>query len=105
VAVLPSALTNSSAAAPSVGGAECRAGAGYPDEDYEKAGAVLLEDHGAIFEKAEMIVKVKEPLESEYDLLRPGQILFTYLHLAASRSLTEALLRSRSPAWLMRPWR
>ncbi len=70
------------------------AGAGYPDADYESAGATLVSDHRAIFEKAGMIVKVKEPLPPEYALLRPGQILFTYLHLAASRSLTEALLKS-----------
>ena len=69
-------------------------GAGYPDADYEQAGAILLADHRAIFEKAGLIVKVKEPQVSEYSLLRPGQILFTYLHLAASRSLTEALLKS-----------
>jgi alanine dehydrogenase len=69
-------------------------GAGYPDSDYEQAGASLVADHGAIFEKAGMIVKVKEPLPPEYPLLRPGQILFTYLHLAASRGLTDALLKS-----------
>jgi alanine dehydrogenase len=70
------------------------AGAGYPDVDYEQAGAKLIADHREIFEKAEMIVKVKEPLPPEYALLRPGQILFTYLHLAASRSLTDVLLKS-----------
>src|SRR5882757_3214507 len=69
-------------------------GAGYPDADYEQAGATMMTDHRAIFEKADMIVKVKEPQVSEYPLLRPGQILFTYLHLAASRSLTEALMAS-----------
>jgi alanine dehydrogenase len=69
-------------------------GAGYPDADYEQAGATLVADHRAIFEKAALIVKVKEPLPPEYLLLRPGQILFTYLHLAASRGLTEALLKS-----------
>src|SRR5271170_2582155 len=70
------------------------AGAGYPDVDYEQAGAKLVTDHREIFEKAELIVKVKEPQESEYALLRLDQILFTYLHLAASRSLTDALLKS-----------
>lgn len=70
------------------------AGAGYPDVDYEQAGATVMPDHKAIFEKAGMIVKVKEPQPSECPLLRPGQILFTYLHLAASRSLTDALLKS-----------
>ena len=69
-------------------------GAGYPDADYEQAGAKLLDDHKAVFEKGDLIVKVKEPQPSEYPLLRPGQILFTYLHLAASRSLTEALMKS-----------
>jgi alanine dehydrogenase len=70
------------------------AGSGYPDEDYRRAGAVIVDDHAGIFEKAELIVKVKEPQNSEFNLLRPGQILFTYLHLAASRSLTEALQNS-----------
>ena len=71
------------------------AGAGYPDADYAHAGATLVDDHATAFEKADLVVKVKEPLPSEYPLLRPGQILFTYLHLAASRSLTEALMKSR----------
>jgi len=70
------------------------AGAGYPDTDYERAGATMVTDHRAVFEKAELIVKVKEPQTAEYPLLRPGQLLFTYLHLAASRQLTEALLKS-----------
>ncbi len=69
-------------------------GAGYPDAEYERAGAALVDSHAAVFEKADMIVKVKEPLPVEYALLRPGQILFTYLHLAASKSLTEALMKS-----------
>ena len=69
-------------------------GAGFPDSDYEAAGATIVKDHKAVFERAELIVKVKEPQESETSLLRPGQILFTYLHLAASKPLTEALLRS-----------
>jgi alanine dehydrogenase len=69
-------------------------GAGYPNEDYSQAGATLVDSHAAIFEQAEMIVKVKEPLPTEYPLMRRGQILFTYLHLAADRSLTEALIKS-----------
>ncbi len=69
-------------------------GTGYPDSDYEKAGAEILADHKGIFEQAELIVKVKEPQESELPLLRPGQMLFTYLHLAASKDLTEGLMRS-----------
>jgi alanine dehydrogenase len=70
------------------------AGAGFPDHDYEQAGAEILPDHSAVFQQAELIVKVKEPQPSEYSLLRSGQILFTYLHLAASRELTEALMKS-----------
>jgi len=69
-------------------------GAGYPDGDYEQAGAKLVDGHAAVFEQAELLVKVKEPQPSEYPLLRPRQMLFTYLHLAANRSLTEALLKS-----------
>jgi alanine dehydrogenase len=70
------------------------AGAGYSDAEYEQAGARLVDTPGAVFEQAEIVVKVKEPLAAEYSLLRPGQLLFTYLHLAASRELTEALLKS-----------
>jgi alanine dehydrogenase len=70
------------------------AGAGYPDADYSQAGATLVAEHAAVFEKADLVVKVKEPQPSEYPLLRPDQILFTYLHLAASRGLTEALMKS-----------
>jgi alanine dehydrogenase len=69
-------------------------GAGYPDSEYVHAGATVLEEHAAIFQRADLVVKVKEPLPSEYALLRPDQILFTYLHLAADRSLTEALMKS-----------
>ncbi len=70
------------------------AGAGYPDAEYESAGARLLDSHAGVFAEAELIIKVKEPLPSEYPLLRCGQILFTYLHLAANRALTEALMKS-----------
>src|SRR6476620_7715095 len=69
-------------------------GTGYPDEDYVKAGAEIVEQAKEVFERADMIVKVKEPLKAEFTLLRKGKILFTYLHLAASKSLTEALLNS-----------
>jgi alanine dehydrogenase len=69
-------------------------GAGFPDQDYEEAGATLLTHHAEVFEKGQLIVKVKEPQPSEYPLLNSNQILFTYLHLAASGSLTEALLKS-----------
>ena len=70
-------------------------GAGYPDADYAAADAELVDDHAGIFERAELVVKVKEPQPAEYGLLRPGQLLFTYLHLAPDRALTKALLHSR----------
>jgi len=70
------------------------AGSGYPDETYAKAGAEIVDQAKDVFSRAEMIVKVKEPLDAEFSLLRKGQILFTYLHLAASKPLTEALLKS-----------
>ena len=69
-------------------------GSGYPDQDYIKAGAEIVDTAKEVFARAEMIVKVKEPLKAEFPLLRKGQILFTYLHLAASKPLTEALLQS-----------
>src|SRR5438132_2608747 len=69
-------------------------GSGYPDQEYKKAGAEIVDLAKDVFARAEMIVKVKEPLPAEFPLLRKGQILFTYLHLAASKPLTEALLKS-----------
>lgn len=69
-------------------------GSGYPDQSYVDAGAKIIETAPEVFRDAEMIVKVKEPLPAEYEVLRRGQILFTYLHLAASKPLTEALLKS-----------
>jgi alanine dehydrogenase len=69
-------------------------GSGYSDQDYVKAGAEIVEEAKDVFARADMIVKVKEPLKAEFPLLRRGQILFTYLHLAASKPLTEALLKS-----------
>jgi alanine dehydrogenase len=71
------------------------AGSGFQDRDYLDAGAELFEKHEEVFQQAELIVKVKEPQPSECGLLRKDQILFTYLHLAANRELTEALLRSK----------
>jgi alanine dehydrogenase len=69
-------------------------GSGYPDEEYATAGAEIVDLAKDVFARADMIVKVKEPLKAELPLLRKGQILFTYLHLAASKPLTEALLKS-----------
>jgi alanine dehydrogenase len=67
-------------------------GAGISDDEYRKAGATIIEGAKDIFEKSDMIVKVKEPLPEEYALLREGQILYTYLHLAADERLTKALM-------------
>src|ERR1700720_1930926 len=69
-------------------------GTGYPDEDYVKAGAEIVDSAEEVFKRADMIVKVKEPLPAEFPLLRKGKILFTYLHLAASKPPTEAWLKS-----------
>src|ERR1700742_2796253 len=71
-------------------------GSGYPDDEYIKAGAKIVDQAKEVFARGDMVVKVKEPLEAEFPLLRRGQILFTYLHLAASKSLTEALLEPMS---------
>ena len=68
------------------------AGTGFTDEEYAAAGAKLAENAAEVFAVAEMIVKVKEPQPSEYGLLREGQILYTYLHLAADEEQTKALL-------------
>ncbi len=67
-------------------------GSALPDEQFEAAGAKVLGDADAIFEAADMILKVKEPQPQEYDRFRSGQILFTYLHLAADRQLTRFLM-------------
>lgn len=73
---------------------EAGAGAGFVDAEYEQAGATLVPEHAEVFHRAELVVKVKEPRPSEYGLLRRGQVLFTYLHLAPDRGLTLALLES-----------
>jgi alanine dehydrogenase len=70
-------------------------GAGISDEEYRKAGAVIMETAKEIYDKSDMIVKVKEPLPEEYALLREGQILYTYLHLAADERLTKALMERK----------
>ncbi|MBO5228738.1 MAG: alanine dehydrogenase [Lachnospiraceae bacterium] len=68
-------------------------GAGFSDEEYKNAGAIIVNTPNEVFEQADMIVKVKEPEACEYDLLRAGQILYTYLHLAPNPELTDALLK------------
>jgi len=67
---------------------------GFADSEYEQAGATLVDDPAAVFEQATLVVKVKEPQPEEYSRLRKDQILFTYLHLAASRDLTQGLMDS-----------
>ncbi len=75
---------------------ETKAGLGssFTDEEYKEQGAIILNSAAEIWEKAEMIVKVKEPLEAEYKYFRKGLVIFTYLHLAAFPELTEELVKS-----------
>ncbi|HET7036715.1 MAG TPA: alanine dehydrogenase [Thermomicrobiaceae bacterium] len=74
------------------------AGSGFADEEYANAGAELVGQHADVFARADMIIKVKEPLPSEYPLLRRNQILYTYLHLAAEPELTRALVEQQVTA-------
>ncbi len=67
---------------------------GLEDEDYRTAGAEIVDTAGEVFARAELVVKVKEPQAGEVAMLRPGQVLFTYLHLAPDAELTQGLLRS-----------
>jgi alanine dehydrogenase len=67
-------------------------GASYCDEQYKAFGAEIVADAAAVFAQAELIVKVKEPQRSEVAMLKPHHILFTYLHLAADKALTESLM-------------
>jgi len=73
-------------------------GSSIPDEHYRAAGARLLPTAEALWEQAQLILKVKEPLPAEYPFLRPGLILFTYLHLAAEETLTRVLLQKQVTA-------
>ncbi|MFP3384478.1 alanine dehydrogenase [Tritonibacter sp. SIMBA_163] len=73
-------------------------GAGFPDDDYTAAGAVIIDTAEEIFASADMIVKVKEPQSGERKMLREGQLLFTYLHLAPDPDQTHDLLASRCTA-------
>lgn len=70
-------------------------GSGFSDQEYQTAGADLVEKAGDVWAEANLIIKVKEPLEPEFSLMKLGQVLFTYLHLAADRKLTERLLERR----------
>ena len=73
-------------------------GAGYPDAEYIAAGAVIVGTPAEIYQKSDMVMHVKEPQPSEYDMIREGQIVFTYLHLAADEQQTHALVKSKSVA-------
>jgi len=72
--------------------------AGFDDAQYKHEGAIIYDSRDEIYEMCEMIVKVKEPLPEEYDLFHENQILFTYLHLAANRELTEVLMKKKIKA-------
>lgn len=69
-------------------------GSGFPDQQYIAAGAEIVPEIADVYAQADMIIKVKEPIEPEYALVRPGQLLFTYFHFACDRPLTDAMLKS-----------
>lgn len=69
---------------------------GYEDEEYVEAGATIVRTIQEVYQKSDMIVKVKEPIEEEYDLIKKGQIVFTYFHFASSEKLTRAMIKSGS---------
>ncbi|MDO1512541.1 alanine dehydrogenase [Maribacter confluentis] len=71
-------------------------GSGFFNQDYQQAGAIILDTIGQVYAMSEMIVKVKEPIEEEYDLIQKGQILFTYFHFASSEELTKAMIRQKA---------
>ena len=71
-------------------------GSGFDDAMYINAGAEIVDTPKAIFDRSDMVMHVKEPLPSEYELIREGQIVFTYLHLAAAEELTHALIKSKA---------
>lgn len=73
-------------------------GSSIADVEYQEAGAELVGSAKDIWLKNDLILKVKEPITQEYELLRPNQLLFTYLHLAASRECTDALLKAKVTA-------
>lgn len=73
-------------------------GSSFSDSEYEQAGAIILENAAQVWAKCDMVIKVKEPLQQEYALIRENQIVYTYLHLAADRPLTDALLHVKAKA-------
>ena len=71
-------------------------GSGFSNNDYQQAGAAILDTIAQVYAMSDMIVKVKEPIEEEYDLIREGQILFTYFHFASSEALTKAMIKQKA---------
>lgn len=71
-------------------------GSGFSDEEYTQAGASILPTINDVYAKAEMIIKVKEPIEQEYSLIKEGQLLFTYFHFASYEPLTHAMIKSKA---------
>jgi alanine dehydrogenase len=71
-------------------------GSGFFNQDYQQAGAIILDTIGQVYAMSEMIVKVKEPIAEEYDLIQEGQILFTYFHFASSETLTKAMIKQKA---------
>jgi alanine dehydrogenase len=69
-------------------------GSGFADDEHKAVGAKLLGTIAEVYKKAEMIIKVKEPIKSEYSLIKKGQLLFTYFHFASYKPLTQAMLKS-----------
>ena len=70
-------------------------GSGFFNKDYQQAGATILDTIGQVYAMSEMIVKVKEPIAEEYDLVQEGQIIFTYFHFASSEPLTKAMIKQK----------
>ena len=75
---------------------EAGEGSGFFNQDYQQAGAIILDTIGQVYAMSEMIVKVKEPIEEEYNLIQEGQILFTYFHFASSEALTKAMIKQKA---------
>ena len=71
-------------------------GSGFSDDEYRQAGAQILDTIEAVYEIAEMIIKVKEPIASEYNLIKENQLVFTYFHFASHQPLTEAMIKSKA---------
>jgi len=71
-------------------------GCGFTNEDYKKSGAIICDNSNSIYSNCDMIVKIKEPQENEYDLIHKDQVLFTYFHFASSKQLTDAMINNKS---------